>query len=125
MNALSGPCLWFCKAAVLVLYIRLFGTVKWLRRIAQLTLSLSFLVYFSSIPIATVFCAPVKSGQNWLDPKLLQSCGKTTWQAPLQGSLNVAVDMIILVLPLPVIRRLKLRASKRIALAIVFLMGFL
>ena len=123
MNFIVGPTLWSSKAVMLTLYVRLFGPKKWLRYVCYATLSISFLFYWAQSILTGVFCAPRHGGPWGFD--VLQNCAHTAVMAPIQGAVGVAADLLILVLPLPIIYGLHLPKLKKIGLSIVFLMGIL
>ncbi|KAI9644958.1 hypothetical protein NHQ30_006993 [Ciborinia camelliae] len=59
-----APTIWAVKAAIAALYIRIFGTVRWLRLTAYGLIIFMFLFYGSNVIIAAVYCIP-RSGAPW------------------------------------------------------------
>ncbi|KAI0435911.1 hypothetical protein F4803DRAFT_544022 [Xylaria telfairii] len=113
---------WFTKAPILFLYIRLFGVKRWLRLTAHITLVLSAIVLIITTAYAASRCDPKGS---WT-PQLSANCntaGSTTGVAI--GILGLIMDLIIFILPLPIISRLHLPWAKKIGLCIVFATGLL
>ena len=45
--------------------------------------------------------------------------------APIQGAVGIAADCFLLILPLPILRRLQMARSRKVGLFIVFLVGIL
>ena len=118
-----NPGIYFAKAAILTLYLRIFATGMRMRVLIYSALVVLFLVYFAMIPVATVYCTP-RTGESW-DLMLLERCHTTATTAIVQGVLGVVSDMYIFVLPLPVIFNLQLPFRKKIGLALVFMAGIL
>ncbi|KAK3317337.1 hypothetical protein B0T19DRAFT_405038 [Cercophora scortea] len=121
---LVGPVLFLSKSAIFLLYRQLFASdAKALRIPIWVGLISTFLIYFPSIPLSAIFEAP-RVGQSWEEFLLEQS--KLTGTAPLiywgivQGSLSVAIDLYIFILPLPILARLRLHRRKKIRLLAVF-----
>ncbi|KAL8906166.1 MAG: hypothetical protein Q9207_002199 [Kuettlingeria erythrocarpa] len=121
INFIVGPTLWSSKAAILALYLRLFGRKVWLRYTAYAILVLTFLSYWANSPLAGAFCAP-HHGDAW-DLRVLQKCERLSVMGPIHGVVGLAADLLILVLPLPVIYSLHLPRPKKIGLFMVFLTG--
>ncbi|KAK3689097.1 hypothetical protein B0T22DRAFT_377891 [Podospora appendiculata] len=121
---LVGPVLFLSKSAIFLLYRQLFASdAKKLRIPIWVGLISTFLIYFPSIPLSAIFEAP-RVGQSWEDFLLEQST--LTGTAPLiywgivQGSLSVAIDLYIFILPLPILAKLRLHRRKKIRLLAVF-----
>ncbi|KAF7506028.1 hypothetical protein GJ744_012275 [Endocarpon pusillum] len=120
-NFVLGPTVWASKAAILTLYLRLFGPKRWLRYASYIALIVLTLVYWSSPIIAGLFCAP-RAGKPW-DGEVIIRCTDARVLGPIYGSVGLAADIFLLILPLPIIFRLNLARGRKIALAAVFMMG--
>ncbi|EZF28575.1 hypothetical protein H101_07745 [Trichophyton interdigitale H6] len=118
-----APALWATKSAVLVLYIRIFNTVRWISRISYGLIILMFLVYGINIILATVYCLP-RNGAPW-DATAFARCAEPVVLAIFIGSFTVLADFIIFLLPFPIILKLQMAQGKKVGLAIVFLVGFI
>lgn len=118
-----APALWATKSAVLVLYIRIFNTVRWISRISYGLIILMFLVYGINIILATVYCLP-RNGAPW-DATAFARCAEPVVLAIFIGSFTVLADFIIFLLPFPIILKLQMAQGKKVGLAIVFLVGFM
>ncbi|KAI1123888.1 hypothetical protein F5Y10DRAFT_42932 [Nemania abortiva] len=113
--------LWTCKAPILFLYLRLFGIKKWLRITSWVTLTLTALIYISGIIAIPPACAPRTKD---LSEDFISGCqGRTRVINVYLGSVSVLADVIILVLPLPVVFGLKLLVRSRVGLIFLFLSG--
>ncbi|TRX91389.1 hypothetical protein FHL15_007613 [Xylaria flabelliformis] len=113
--------LWTCKAPILFLYIRLFGIKKWLRITSYITLALMGAVYISGIIATPPACAP---HTHDLSEDFINGCQNRTREINVYlGSVSVLADVVILILPLPVVFGLKLLVKSKIGLIFLFLSG--
>ncbi|KAI1345665.1 hypothetical protein F5Y01DRAFT_320530 [Xylaria sp. FL0043] len=121
ISVVTPLALWTCKAPILFLYLRLFGIKKWLRIISYVTLALTAAVYISGIVAIPPACTPHSSD---LSEAFIDNCQTRTRRINVYlGSFSVLADVIILVLPLPVVFGLKLLVRSRVGLAFLFLSG--
>ncbi|KAL9034264.1 MAG: hypothetical protein Q9180_005504, partial [Flavoplaca navasiana] len=113
------PGVYFAKAAILTLYLRIFSVKRVMRGLIYGGLIVLFLVYATFIPLTVVLCTP-RNGGAW-DLVLLQKCKPTAIASVIQGVFCLLSDIYILVLPLPIIWKLNLKPKKKIGLAVVFM----
>jgi hypothetical protein len=113
-----APTLWASKAAILALYIRIFGSVVWLRRTSWIGIVCMAVFYSLNIVAAGVYCLP-KMGEMW-GPGVFARCAKSTWIHVVVGVFSCIADLVILVLPFPVLMRLRVSPIKKITLGLVF-----
>ena len=123
MSFVVGPALWSSKAAILALYIRIFSPTKWLRFASYIGLIAMFFPYWVQIPLTGALCVP-QHNQHWDFPPIPR-CGKLKIMALIQGAVGIAADCFLLILPLPILRRLQMARSRKAGLFIVFLVGIL
>jgi hypothetical protein len=123
VNVLVGPAFWASKTAVLALYLRIFSVEKVIRYTSYATIGVLFLIYWSLIPVAAVACTP-RNGDPWLTA--LPKCSdQTKVYGPIHGASGTAADIFILLLPVPVLVKLRLPRGKKIGLVAVFATGIL
>ncbi|KAI1170678.1 hypothetical protein F4777DRAFT_594779 [Nemania sp. FL0916] len=116
--------LWACKAPILFLYLRLFGIKKWLRVTSYTTLLLMTLIYASGILAIPPACTPRVPPTTPLSESFINTCqGRTRIINVYLGSASVLSDVVILVLPMPVVFGLKLLVRSRVGLVFLFLSG--
>ncbi|KAI4866585.1 hypothetical protein F4820DRAFT_416560 [Hypoxylon rubiginosum] len=121
LTLLAGFAMYFSKTPLLILYIRLFGIKSWLRVTCYATLTLSFILFLTSVSVAGTACSRSDEAP---DPTILTKCIKTSiLVGVMNGSTAVVTDIIIIILPLPIIAKLALPLHKKIGLAILFLTG--
>ncbi|KAF2964081.1 hypothetical protein GQX73_g9494 [Xylaria multiplex] len=113
--------LWFSKAPILFLYLKLFGVNRWLRYISWATLVVAGLVYIAGLIFTLVMCPT-----DLITLERYQTCAHSnTLTGVISGFVSVIVDAIIFVLPIPIIFGLQLETSKKIGLSVAFLSGIL
>ncbi|KAL8778242.1 MAG: hypothetical protein Q9194_002114 [Teloschistes cf. exilis] len=119
---LIGPTIWAAKAAILALYIRVFGPVRWLRITSYGLIIFMFLFYWSNVAIAGAYCIP-RNGSPW-NATTFAKCAEPALDIVV-GILDVATDLVLYFLPFPVINKLQLAPRKLLGLRVVFLVGFI
>ncbi|KAK8066625.1 hypothetical protein PG997_013372 [Apiospora hydei] len=119
-----GTTLLLSKAAILLLYLDIFGIKRDVRIAVCVGLAANTMIFIPFIPMASYYNAP-HAGQPWesiTDPNRAQPL--LPW-AVATGIASVILDVYIFVLPLPVIRQLSMSASKRFQLMAVFGMALM
>lgn len=123
VQILYNPILALVKSSVLIFLTRLFGQKDWVRR-SLLWLNVANISQMVAVFFAIVLqCTPVAF--NW-DPTI--SGGHCVDRRVLYLStsvFNIVTDLIILGLPLWVFSSLRIPKRTKIALLVVFLLGFL
>ena len=111
------------KASVLFFYVRIFTTQnKWFRRAVYLAHALNIGWWLSAIARCLLFCDPV---HKYWDTKTPGFCRPSNSLYIGSAVPSVAIDLIILLLPLPVISTLSLKFSRKILVSGVFVCGYL
>ncbi|KAH6644884.1 hypothetical protein C7974DRAFT_408530 [Boeremia exigua] len=118
-----APTLWASKVAILALYIRIFGTITWLRRTCWIWMVCMALFYGLNIVAAGAYCVP-RSGEKWGGDSFAR-CSSSAWLHVVVGVFSVVADLIILILPFPVVMKLRISTTKKITLGIVFGTGII
>lgn len=108
------------KASILAQYLRIFS--------GRVTRCLSYVLLLALIPAVcwsifdgTFLCRPV--AKLW-KPEMVGHCmnAQTYWLSA--AGVNIALDFLVLLLPLPAITKLRLPQRQRICLVLVFFLGF-
>ncbi len=119
-----GPCFFFVKTSILLYYHCMFsvGGGRPMRRLIwggivfQLLFYTAFLALaISLIPLCGSVAADARGG----------ICVSASRAAPVQAALNVATDFYVLLLPLLVVRQLKLPRKRKVGVIAVFMTGLL
>lgn len=118
---LIGPAVFMGKITLLALYLNIFGhmdKVRW-SIYAAAFVALTVIV---QTPLDAVKCGRIP-GQPWglQNPE----CSETFVYGVVQGTVNLVLDLFILILPIPIVLRLNLPTSKRWGVLVIFLTGIL
>ena len=112
----------FAKLSFFLLYIELFRPMKWLRYCSYAGAVVNVLYYFSILVATLVFTAPAP-GQTLQQSVQSQRQAKAlTMPVPI-ASMNLVLDVYILVLPIAGVSKLQLATRRKIAVIGVFSTG--
>ncbi|VBB84262.1 Putative protein of unknown function [Podospora comata] len=100
------------KALILTFYLRLFGTVRWVRWMCYSLLSLSVVIYGMIGLWYVAGCVPKNSK--------LPVCDETGPLILAGGVFTVVADVMLFGMPFPVIRGLRLGRDKKRGLVVLF-----
>jgi hypothetical protein len=114
--------MWFTKAAVLALYLRIFDTVVWMRRTCWVTIIVLAIVYGSTVPIYIRYHVAYGK-EKWDLAKAVRASAHTDILTIVTASFTLASDVFLLVLPMPIIRKLRITYGKRLGLYAVSATG--
>ena len=120
ISAIYLTTLWLYKFTILLLYLRLFDVHKPFR---YATWTVMFLVfgYLSSNLLTLIFgCKPI---DKYWEPTTPGHCIPSTKADLFYGSMNFITDVLIFVLPLPMVWRLKLSRENKLGVILVFMGG--
>ncbi|KAK7949471.1 hypothetical protein PG988_016110 [Apiospora saccharicola] len=113
-------CINLTKASILLLYLRIFGNVRWFRWLCIVLTTIIAAYCVASVTVTIFQCTPVpRTYDKSLDGTCIDN-GKF-WFA--NSGFSIATDLIILCVPLPMVYVLQLARSQKIALFAVFTLG--
>ncbi|KAI3317920.1 hypothetical protein HD806DRAFT_513651 [Xylariaceae sp. AK1471] len=117
---IGGFSIYFSKIPVLVLFTRLFGIRKWLRVTVWTTISVGFFVFLGSLLYVSVECSAGKVHDVASEGGCITAGGNN---GLVHGVASLILDLIVFVLPLPILFHLHLSTNKKIGLCVVFTAG--
>jgi hypothetical protein len=120
---LYGPAMFFAKAAVATLYMRIFDAIHWIRWTCWVLLVLMACAYGSTIPVYAIYSFPY-GDEKW-DLTLGAKATPTDKMGIATASFNVVSDLFLLIAPIPIILKLNLSFRKKFGLSAVFLTGIM
>jgi hypothetical protein len=119
---MGGAAMYFSKTPLLLLYIRIFYVKTWLRLSCYAILATTAIIYLVCAAFSASHCV-ISSGGNY-DAEFQADCiANSLVTALVRCFTSIFCDLLILALPIPVILALNLPASRKTALAVVFLTG--
>ncbi|KAF2970324.1 hypothetical protein GQX73_g3175 [Xylaria multiplex] len=125
VEILAPQALCFVKVSVLILYLRIFSVIRWMR-IASIIAIILVVAFHLAVSICfAVMCSP-STGDSQLDflaAFISESCNKTRVLVVIQGAGSVISDFFLLVLPLPAVWKLQMPIKRKLAVSSMFLVG--
>ncbi|TGO32447.1 hypothetical protein BHYA_0316g00020 [Botrytis hyacinthi] len=117
---LYGVGLGLIKCSITIMLIRIFAVPKF-RLAGYFVLAMCISWTVMTILIAFLICRPL--GYNWNLQPTAGHCGNTTSAYTAVGIVDIITDMMILLLPQPMIWRLRMPTANKIALAALMCFG--
>lgn len=114
----------FTKLMFFFQYYRIVQQIRTLKIIYAIIMVLVTIWSVSQIFVTAFTCVPIQGLWDMSIPATCDSLGPSAQQYLNSGG-NIVTDVIILVLPLPVVWRLKLPRNQKLVLVGVFSLGFL
>ncbi|KAL4897723.1 hypothetical protein BDV59DRAFT_197993 [Aspergillus ambiguus] len=109
------------KMSVTLLYMRLFSTARGYRIILIITLIAVIVTGLYMVLSAFFFCTPIHAFWDPTVPDAYCLPRAVIW--PLNAALQIATDVSLLIIPMPVLFRLKLPRRQKCAIIFVFALG--
>ncbi|KAL8651009.1 MAG: hypothetical protein Q9210_003492 [Variospora velana] len=120
---LLGPTIFFSKEAIFLLYFEVFHVKNQMRLAIIFGMVFTGFVYWTGIIIESIFCAP-RIGESW-DPlagsPVSMRCQKTIYWGIVQGACAIVIDVLIFVLPIPIVMKLQLPTRRKVQILCVFM----
>lgn len=121
---LAAPSYFFAKTSLFLLYYRVFALKQLMRTMIIGGVTFAFVLYIVvMVSVMGTLCTP-RVGRAW-DFAVLLSCRKALLFSVVQAVSNLALDLFILVLPIPAIVQLQLPMNKKIGVFAIFMTGLL
>lgn len=124
-SIIAWPAIILAKLAILFLYLRLFQIQKAARYAIYAGVCWTFMTYLPNMFISAYFCA-AHPGEPWDMNVGLRCANKSAlkWLV-VSACMSVLLDLYILALPIPVIRKLNMTGRKRFGILLIFFTAFL
>ncbi|KAI8954434.1 hypothetical protein F4801DRAFT_533184 [Xylaria longipes] len=112
------------RISILCFYLRVFpqDRIRW-ASFALIGLNIADLLAFV---LSTVFqCSPIYGAWTFWDGSFQGHCNNLHIQSWIQAGFNIALDLVVIILPLPPLAKLTASKRKKIQIMIMFSLGFL
>lgn len=109
------------KASILLLYLRIF-IIKPFRVVCWVMLGIILSYMTASVFVSIFQCAPLP--RAW-DKSIPGTCISITMNWYANAGFSIATDVIILLMPMPIIYSLRLQRNQKVGLMVVFALGIL
>ncbi|KAI1815456.1 hypothetical protein GGS20DRAFT_330253 [Poronia punctata] len=111
------------RISILFFYLKVFPQNP-VRQASFVLIGLN-LAYLIAFEIATIFqCYPVYGAWTFWDGTFEGHCNDIHLQSWLSAAFNIALDLLVIVLPLPALAKLSVSRRKKIQIIIMFSVGF-
>lgn len=123
-TAIYGPVIFFVKLALFLLFLHLFGCLRWMRYLVWFGITITGCFYISGTAVVFGLCAP-RDGKTWLGMSMTPQCRNLEDYGIAQGTMNLVSDFYLLIIPIPAVMSLQLPQKKKLGVIAVFMTGFL
>ena len=108
------------KVCILLLYLRIFESIRWFKISCWVMLGAVSSYCVASVTASIFQCNPVRKA---IDKTIPGTCINMTqfWYA--NAGFSISTDIIILLLPMPLVYKLKITGQQKLALVAVFMIG--
>lgn len=110
------------KFAILLLYLRIYGVNRHFRWACYITMFVIFGYLFSNLLTEFLGCNPPQ--KSWMT-KLPGHCIDGIKSDYAYGSLNWISDLVLFILPIPMIWKTQLKTKEKVGIMIIFMFGSL
>lgn len=127
VEVVYAPCMWFIKLALFVLYLEVFGRLRWLRYLVFAGIIINGLFSVAAMIAFIVMCSP-RNGQSqfsYISALASPLCTRSRPLAVALGVANVISDLYLILIPLPAVWSLHLSFGRKIGLSAMFFTGLM
>ena len=114
--------IYFAKITILILLLRIFGVDSKFRVACWFVIIIWTTYTFINVCLCLLGCNPIQKA--W-EPMIPGECLDLIQIGIASGYINIVTDVMILVLPIPMVWQLHLRTKLKVAVTAVFLIGTL
>ncbi|KAJ5465175.1 uncharacterized protein N7458_000861 [Penicillium daleae] len=115
--------IYFIKMSILFLYLRIFPEIPLFRRCVMGTMVFTTVAVLILVPMAIWQCVPIHA--IWDLKREDARCLSISGVAYASAGVNIATELAVLILPLPLLRRLRATVAQKVALYALFGCGIL
>lgn len=123
-NIILGITQFTAKLPIMVLYFQIFAVERRMKRFILAAVLFSAIIYIPHPVLVIIFQTP-RAGEKWSNLATDGRPQKLEYYAPIHGTLEVILNIWMLVIPLLSIRKLMVSRRKKIQLTAIFLTGIL
>ena len=121
--AVTAPlALGIVKVTLLVQYYTFFWPFRWVRVCAWVGATVCAVTY-GAITVAMLILETPRHGQSWAQNQVAEHTLDAAKLAVPMGIVGVAIDIILLILPIRAVSKLQLPIKRKIGLILIFLTG--
>ena len=102
-KTIAGLTTFFAKAAVFILYYRIFRLERWMRYAIYLGSAFSFCLYWTNVPLYSYFCA---AHDGVWDIHVVERCNTISSFSVIQAAMDIGLSLYIMIIPIPAVFKL-------------------
>lgn len=114
----------FIKVTFFLLYLQLFGPMRWLRICAYIGAVFTVIFYFGMAVTQLIFSTP-RHGETLLSHQNTHNEYLAIAMSVPQSAVGLAIDLYILILPIIAVSQLQLPIRKKVGVMLIFMTGLL
>lgn len=124
IQTLYSPVIWLIKLPLFLMFLQIFGALRWLRILTWLGIAITGLFYLSTMVSFPALCTPTTGNTklDWLEGSRNPRCSNATLGL-VQAGANIVSDFYILILPMPAVWSLQVSTRRKIGISAVVLTG--
>ncbi|KAK5171457.1 uncharacterized protein LTR77_004602 [Saxophila tyrrhenica] len=115
----------FTKVAIVLLYLRIFpsSVTTWFRTACYTIIGVCIACTIGVLPTVAFECSPISGAYLRWDGETETKCLNTTAQVVSMAAVNILLDLVVFILPIPKIIKLNISANKKVGICFTFLVG--
>ena len=122
---IEKPAFALIKISILLLWNRFFGHFETFHRTCWVMIAIT-IAWGSAFFFGTIFQCGITWSRNWAAIGVfLTRCSNTLDMLSVFASTDIVTDLIIILMPVPILWKLKVRARKRAAIIAIFMGGIM
>ena len=116
----------FLKVTFFIMYLHIFGPMRWLRLCGYAGATLTAVFYGAMTITTLIFTTPRHDDDNsWLSHYVSKAGKHATVISVPQSVVGLAIDLVILILPIIAVLQLQLPKRRKIGVILIFTTGSL
>ena len=125
VQGMYSPIILIVKISLFLLYFRIFSRIWRTKMLIYFGIGVNTVFYAISTTLVLYFCGPTH-GHNFIQAFADYNCVvQARTLADVQASFNIASDIYLLCIPIPVVSRLQLSKKKKVGVSAIFMTGSL
>ena len=124
MNTFPSVVYLFLKDTFFIMYLQIFGPLRWLR-ICAYTGAVITTAFYVSVSVASFVFVTPRRGETWYQHLVSKEETRSIILPVPISSFGVVIDLIILILPIIAVIQLQLSTRRKAAVIAVFMTGSL
>ena len=118
-----GPCVFAVKCSIFLLFLTVFGELRWMRFLVWLGLLTTGLLYTATIVVFAVSCSPRGTEDHFMSINKPRCRSWRIKYSLAMTSFSIVSDFYLFILPIPAVLGLHMRTGKKFGILAIFMTG--